>query len=95
MINPICDLCGSEQHRLVYDLKSYRILRCSACGLVYRFPMPSDQEIYELYNVDRLVSQEMHERYYKDFRRNTWARMFQALDQIRPGVVTEGPGCWC
>lgn len=46
-----CDLCGSGSYffKLLYDLDSFQIMKCSKCGLVFRNIILSPQEISQLY----------------------------------------------
>jgi ubiquinone/menaquinone biosynthesis C-methylase UbiE len=77
-----CDLCGSHSAKYVYRLDGYDILRCGRCGLVYRNPMPTDQQLFDMYNSLPTVAESQIEAYYRDFRRETYQRMFQVLSQI-------------
>lgn len=77
-----CDLCGATAHSITYDLRKYRILRCQTCGLIHRYPMPNDDELYEMYNVERHVSEEELDAYYQDFRKETYRKIFKQLEPI-------------
>jgi ubiquinone/menaquinone biosynthesis C-methylase UbiE len=46
--------------------------------------MPNDEQLYQMYNTDRHVSQESHLKYYRDFRRRTFERIFALLKQLEP-----------
>jgi SAM-dependent methyltransferase len=84
MNDSICNLCGTGAHRVVYDLETYRMLRCGDCGLVYRHPMPRDDELSAMYSGPPEVSQESLVAYYRDFRRRTFRRMFEELRRVHP-----------
>lgn len=86
---PVCDLCASPKFHTVYDLGAFRMLRCANCGLVYRHPMPTDAELYEMYNVPLEVTTEALTAYYHDFRKQTFRRIFSTLREqhlLKPGA---------
>lgn len=85
---PTCDLCGHTHFSLVYNLGHYHILRCDACRLVYRFPMPDAEELYRMYNVDRHVPDEDLKLYYHDFRDQTYRNMLSAFSQLQPDAAS-------
>jgi len=49
-----CALCGSEERRVLHDVtgfrESLRIVRCEACGHVYRSPRPAEDEADAYYD---------------------------------------------
>lgn len=51
-----CPLCGGERFRPVAEVtryeRSFRMVRCAACGLLHRSPRPSDAELAALYDHD-------------------------------------------
>jgi ubiquinone/menaquinone biosynthesis C-methylase UbiE len=79
---PVCDLCGSVKNGRVYQLDGYDILRCRKCGLIYRHPMPTDLQLFDMYNILLTVAEEQLVAYYCNFRRETYRRMFRTLNQV-------------
>jgi SAM-dependent methyltransferase len=51
-----CDLCGSTQQAILYEVGGYPIVRCGECGLVFVGREVSDDELVSLYD----------ENYYED-----------------------------
>src|SRR2546425_644636 len=45
MIETYCYSCGSTHHTLYATENGWRLVKCSACGLLYVNPRPSDDEI--------------------------------------------------
>ncbi len=49
-----CALCGSEERRVLHEIDRYReplrIVRCDACGHVYRSPRPAEDEADAYYD---------------------------------------------
>lgn len=46
-----CHICGaSDSQEQLHDLTTFRILRCSVCGILQKWPLPSRNEVYDLYN---------------------------------------------
>jgi SAM-dependent methyltransferase len=84
---PVCDLCGSTHYKTVYKLDTYNILRCRSCGLVYRYPMPTPEQLYIMYNQPRDVTPEEITAYYRAFRRKTYRRVLAKLASVAPQVV--------
>lgn len=37
----LCPLCGSDEDRSLFQISSRRMVRCRACGLIYRNPRPT------------------------------------------------------
>ncbi len=53
-----CNLCGSAENELLYDVQDWllerpdvsaRLVRCTRCGLIYQTPRPTPEEIGEHY----------------------------------------------
>lgn len=42
MTAPACPLCGERRHREIVVSDGWRLLRCHACGLYFRDPVPSE-----------------------------------------------------
>lgn len=84
----VCDLCGAGVYRVVYDLDGFQIVRCRECGLVYRDPMPAGEQLYAMYNTGAAPSAESIVQYYRDFRRRSFRRMFQAAQEA--GLTCNG-----
>ena len=45
-----CPLCGSEKSKLVFDCSDYFFEKCSACGLVFQNPRPSQEKLIDRYD---------------------------------------------
>jgi 2-polyprenyl-3-methyl-5-hydroxy-6-metoxy-1,4-benzoquinol methylase len=45
-----CILCGSQKRELLIEIDNWRIVKCTQCGLGVLDPMPSSEELKELYN---------------------------------------------
>jgi len=58
-----CNLCGSDEHKLFREINDYRLVKCKRCGLVFRDPRPTQQEIHEQYSanyhIERLLRQKL------------------------------------
>ena len=44
-----CNLCGSDENRVVLKIDGRTYVACSKCGLVFRNPIPSDEVVHEFY----------------------------------------------
>lgn len=62
MEQPKCKLCGNGRYAPFAKVKGYALVRCLGCGLVFLNPMPSPEEIGELYapayQTDKLFREE-------------------------------------
>ena len=47
---PRCLVCAAREARLLYRITRFRILRCEACGQIYLSPLPSEEEIREMFS---------------------------------------------
>jgi len=47
-----CNLCGTDDARLLLIKDSYRVVRCRACGFVYVNPQPPEEEVKAAYTED-------------------------------------------
>jgi len=45
-----CPICGREDPRLLYPLTDFSILACSRCRQIYLRPLPSPEEIREIFS---------------------------------------------
>lgn len=50
-----CNLCKSENHQQLYNVKGYNIVKCVECGLVFINPQPTPEEIQEVYANQQIV----------------------------------------
>lgn len=46
---PRCLVCGARETRQLYQLSRFQIHRCATCRQVFLFPLPSEEEIGELF----------------------------------------------
>ena len=44
MITPACYCCGSSQNEFYVSENGFTLVKCSACGLLYVWPLPSNAE---------------------------------------------------
>jgi len=63
-----CNLCDVDDTRVITTQDNYRVVQCSACGLVYLNPRPTPEMLIKLYN-------DYHIRNGKDA--NTWERLMK------------------
>ncbi|MCK4815191.1 class I SAM-dependent methyltransferase [bacterium] len=49
--SPPCLLCGSTRFSLKYDLGPHKILRCKDCTFMCLHPLPSKEELKEVYDI--------------------------------------------
>jgi 2-polyprenyl-3-methyl-5-hydroxy-6-metoxy-1,4-benzoquinol methylase len=88
-----CNLCGSEEARTFARKENMRVVRCTACGLVYVNPRLSPAELEEHYNSD----QSSRTQYYRDVEvadRRTFAGFLDVLETHCPAkgrVLDVGP----
>lgn len=50
MIKPKCNLCDRKKHILIDSQGDSQILKCSNCGLIFRFPLSSREELQKFYD---------------------------------------------
>ncbi len=48
--NAVCNLCGSSKSKRLFTVRSFNIVQCSNCGLVYLNPMPCLADIAKIYD---------------------------------------------
>lgn len=63
-----CNICNTDETRMITIQNNYRVVKCKNCGLVYVNPRPTQETLIELYN-------DYHQRDGKD--EYTWARLMQ------------------
>lgn len=44
-----CEVCQSELVKEVLTVNSYKVYKCSSCGLIFTFPQPTDKDLLEYY----------------------------------------------
>lgn len=47
-----CNICDSTDHRVITDESQWSVLKCYRCGLVFVYPIPAMDQIFELYPAD-------------------------------------------
>jgi SAM-dependent methyltransferase len=102
MIDVPCALCGSDERRALHDVDRFRepvrIVRCAACGHVYRSPRPAGDDADGYYDEDyyrgpgdegafRYVDEREHEPAVRLKARSRLARMKRVLGS--PGRLLE------
>lgn len=45
-----CNICGSDNYRIIGEKNSYQVINCIKCGLVYINPQPTSNITSEIYN---------------------------------------------
>lgn len=63
-----CNICNTDETRLITIQNDYRVVKCKNCGLVYVNPRPTQETLIGLYN-------DYHQRDGKD--EYTWARLMK------------------
>jgi len=63
-----CNICNTDETRLITIQNDYRVVQCKNCGLVYVNPRPTQETLIGLYN-------DYHQRNGKD--EHTWARLMK------------------
>jgi SAM-dependent methyltransferase len=46
---PQCPICGDDQPDLRYQITRFQVLSCKACSQIYLYPLPSPEEIREMF----------------------------------------------
>ncbi len=46
----VCNYCGSDKQRVIYDRDIYPVVSCAVCGLCFLSPRPADKSLKKLYN---------------------------------------------
>jgi SAM-dependent methyltransferase len=46
---PLCPICGAGEPDLRYQITRFRVLRCVECSQIYLYPLPSPEEIREMF----------------------------------------------
>lgn len=75
-----CPSCHQHQSTLVYRLKSYRVVRCTQCGLLYNGDFPDDAKVAETFN----------ESYYHDVQKDAFARIADPLNDLSRPIYDAG-----
>jgi ubiquinone/menaquinone biosynthesis C-methylase UbiE len=52
-----CNLCQANQGKKLISQVAYNIVQCEKCGLVYRNPRPSQDEVLKEYGSDKVISE--------------------------------------
>lgn len=47
---PSCLLCDKDDIFVKYEIGDHKILRCKACSLMWLFPMPTKEDLQQIYN---------------------------------------------
>jgi len=101
---PQCPICGDDQPTLRYQIIRFQVLRCNGCTQIYLYPLPSPEEIREmfarLYTSGEGSVPELKSYYaycYDDAPRNPLVQLYESwLDRIeshrRPGRLLD-VGC--
>lgn len=98
---PRCLVCGSDASRVRYQITRFEILTCCACDQVYLWPLPSEEEIREMFSrlyttgegsVAELKS--YYEFCYRDEPSNPLVQLYEswldALERVRrPGRLLD------
>lgn len=53
-----CDICGSEDHEVRYNLGRHKIIRCRGCTFMWLTPVPTIQELHEVYGAAYFKNQD-------------------------------------
>ena len=97
----VCNLCDSDELEYLYSVRSFRVVRCSSCGLVFLNPMPRPADAAGIYTVDYYRNQDSVEDTplgYPDYltlrEHHTFVadELLRPLKDIRPGAVLD-VGC--
>jgi 2-polyprenyl-3-methyl-5-hydroxy-6-metoxy-1,4-benzoquinol methylase len=46
---PVCPICGDTNPRQRYQITRFQILKCPDCTQIYLYPLPSPEEIHEMF----------------------------------------------
>jgi len=95
-----CQVCGSEDHRTLFEEHPYRVRRCQECSLVFVTPRWDDTHIQRVYDADYWNSDSPKtigyadyageaELYLKTYRR----RLRLVKEQVTPGGRILDVGC--
>lgn len=87
-----CDLCGGGNVAKVACLNGKSITSCKTCGLVFYDPMPTDQDLVEMYESETYFDSDYFNSNDAEMDTNHY-RQFQRLANFAKGRVLEvGPG---
>lgn len=53
-----CPLCGGRNFRRVFTVESHPVVCCTACGLQFTNPQPSDAELAAIYGPDYVLAED-------------------------------------
>ena len=81
-----CPLCGSDENRLLLQVKSRRMVRCQGCGLIYRNPRPTAEDFVPVY-VEETIDLREEERV-AGRRSHQFRRFFDSFPD-RPGRLLD------
>lgn len=86
-----CNLCGSTERRTVGNGQGFRFLECSACGLQWSAPFPTNEEIsrfYENFFAGQRAQEEFAE--YVALAENSLRHQLQIAQIIAPSLTVPG-----
>lgn len=86
MSEPVCNLCGASDARVLFRKNTTRFLQCRQCGLEWVDPLPDMAKLRELYSSPKYYSTDNISQYgYSDYVRNKhlYVNLFnRRLDEI-------------
>jgi 2-polyprenyl-3-methyl-5-hydroxy-6-metoxy-1,4-benzoquinol methylase len=95
-----CQVCGSDQHRLMFEDEPYRVVRCVECSLVFVTPRVADEHVGAIYDENYWRSERPRDRGYADYARDeplylkTFERRMRFVERwVRPHSKVLDIGC--
>jgi SAM-dependent methyltransferase len=86
MSEPVCNLCGASDARVLFRKNTTDFLQCRQCGLEWVHPLPDMAKMHELYSSPKYYSTDNISQYgYSDYVRNKhlYVNLFnRRLDEI-------------
>jgi 2-polyprenyl-3-methyl-5-hydroxy-6-metoxy-1,4-benzoquinol methylase len=95
-----CQVCGSDQQRLMFEDEPYRVVRCVRCSLVFVTPRVADEHLGTIYDENYWRSERPRDRGYADYARDeplylkTFERRMRFVERwTGPGSKVLDIGC--
>ena len=91
-----CNLCGSEDYKILVSKEGFQVVACSNCGLWRQNPCPTDEEIKKIYDKDyycRGWGLDEDEASVREMKRATFRKRMAEIEKyIKPGRILD-VGC--
>jgi len=82
-----CNLCGQDQTKNIFTLRSFNVVKCKNCSLVYVNPQLSQKILAQIYDKEYFVTS--GEKFYKNYfeerkwRTEEFQKVIQKINEIK------------